>query len=83
VQEKNSIAQTKVTMSECFIAETDFAGFLFACMDNHGTDLTLEEMLEMKTLAHRIADLLSKIQAEHDTPPDKLPVYPLGEGVAL
>jgi len=77
-QEPTRLVQTKIMLSECFIAEAGFADFLFKCMDNHGTDLTLEEMLRMKELAHKITGLLSKIQVEHDTPPDKLPVYPWG-----
>jgi hypothetical protein len=75
VQETHRITQTKILLSECFIAEAEFASFLFECMDKHGTDLTLEEMLSMKDLAHKVSKLLSKIQVEQDTPPDKLPVY--------
>jgi len=76
--EADRLVQNKVMLSECFIAEMDFAEFLFKCMDNHGTDLTLEENLKMKDFADKIAVLLSKIQTEQDTPPDKLPVYPQG-----
>jgi hypothetical protein len=74
-QETSRVVQNKVTLSECFIAEMDFAEHLFACLDNHRADLTLEEMLRMKDFANKITRLLSKVQAEHDTPPDKLPVY--------
>jgi hypothetical protein len=60
-EETNRVVQDKVILSECFIAEMDFAKHLFSCLDNHGTDLTLEEMLKMKDLTDKIARLLSKV----------------------
>ena len=72
------IAQAKVLLSKCFIAEANFASFLFDCTEKHGTGFTLEETFRAKELARRITDLLDQIKSEQDTPPDKLPVYPRG-----
>ena len=75
MQEAPRITQTKILLSECFIAEAKLATFLFECMDEHGTDLAFEEMQTIRDLAHKVNELLSKIQIEQDKPPDKLPVY--------
>ena len=78
MQEAHRLIQTKVLLSECFIAEAKLGSFLFECMDKHGTGLTLEETLTAKGFVSKIRQLLARIQDEQDTPPDKLPVYPIG-----
>jgi hypothetical protein len=81
VQEADQrIAQTKILLSKCFIAEAKLASYLFDCTERHGTGFTLEETLKTKELVGRVTELLDEINTEQDAPPDKLPVYPIGGG---
>jgi len=76
--ETDRVVQNKLLLSKCFIAEMDFAKLLLECLDNHRTDLTLEELLKVKSVSNKVSALLSQIKAEQDRPPEDLPVYPIG-----
>lgn len=78
LEERQESVRIKTLLMQCYIAEAKFAVFLTRIADTFSSNLQLDDLLRMKDMSDRISAVLAEIKVEQDTPPDKLPVYPIG-----
>jgi len=74
--------ELNVMIAECLEAERDLARFLECCAKKYGLLLSDDEAAQGVRLMERVSVMVDKVNSALNRPPDKLPVYPLGEGVA-